>query len=169
MYGIVYHAVFCLCIFFLTSCQTKDSFTTNGTCDKLVPGDAGCVQLADSSDLGQRLIIYGKVIDKDDNTPIAGATLVFYQADHQGNYNSTMMGMPSFAKIRGKVRSEANGCYLVHTIVPGNYPGEVDGKHIHASAKAKGYNKWTFEFLFEGHINEQLRAAVQTEQRCHHP
>ena len=120
------------------------------------------LNLVDDDEPGERLMIYGKVVDRATKQPIINANLFFYQADTNGNYKSTFFGMPSYAKIRGKITTDNHGCFQVLTIVPGNYPGQNDGKHIHVIAKAKGHHKWQFEFLFEGWISENLRKEIKS-------
>ncbi len=130
------------------------------SCNGLTSSDSGFLQLTDNEMDGEKLIIYGRVTDISNLKPIKNASLFLYQTDKEGNYNSTFFGMPSYAKIRGKTQTNNNGCFKIYTVVPGNYPGEVDGKHIHVIAKAKGYEKWKFEFLFEGWVNESTRREV---------
>ncbi|MEQ8906857.1 hypothetical protein [Ekhidna sp.] len=108
---------------------------------------------------GERIVIKGLVVDAETLEPIK-ASLFLYQADTSGNYNSTLLGMPSYAKIRGKLATDNSGSFLIETIVPGNYPGEVDGKHIHVVARARGYEEWKFEFLFEGWVSDDLRKEI---------
>ncbi len=130
------------------------------SCSELTNSDLGFAQLINKEESGEKLVIYGKVIDKISGQALDNASLFFYQADSNGEYNSTFIGMPSYAKIRGKIKTNTNGCFKIETIVPGNYPGQTDGKHIHVIANAKGYEKWTFEFLFDGWVSESLRREV---------
>lgn len=139
---------------------TPKNFVESNNYDKQCQ-DTKVLSLIDADEHGERLIIHGKVIDAETGKPIK-ANLFFYQADANGNYNSTFFGMPSYAKIRGEITTDANGCFSVLTIVPGNYPGQIDGKHIHAIAKTKGFQKWEFEFLFEGWISPNLREEIKT-------
>lgn len=141
--------------------QISEESNESNSCDELSPSSRTFVKLSEDDEPGENLILFGKVIDYGTGLPIIDANLYFYQADSGGLYNSTFLGMPSFAKIRGKIRTNTNGCFIVKTIVPGNYPDQADGKHIHVIAKAKGYKKWTFEFLFEGSISESLRKEVK--------
>jgi len=117
------------------------------------------IEIANKTEPGDRLTIAGKVVD-DKGTPIANAKLFFYQANSHGEYESTFLGMPSFARLRGTVYSDKQGNFTLLTIIPGNYPGEPDGKHIHVVANAKGHKEWRFEFLFEGSVSESLRKEI---------
>ncbi len=131
------------------------------SCGELTANDQGYVSLLAKAKGGEHLIIHGLVVDKETQQPIPEANLTFYQADQFGEYNSVFLGMPSFAKIRGSLDTNEQGCFLLETIVPGNYPGEKDGKHIHVIADASGYKERKFEFLFEGSVSESLREEVE--------
>lgn len=126
----------------------------------LTSSDTVHLSLISKTNGAEHLIIYGQVRDKFTSEPISNAKLFFYQADQDGEYNSSLLGMPSYAKIRGSLKTGTNGCFKLETIVPGNYPGQVDGKHIHVIAGADGYQEWKFEFLFEGWINEGTRKEI---------
>lgn len=130
------------------------------TCQELDFPQNGFVQLSDTKEPGDKLTIYGKVLDASTNQPIANANLFLYQAGTDGNYSSTFLGMPSYARIRGKTKTGPEGCFKIQTVMPGNYPGQLDGKHIHVEVKARGYEKWNFEFLFEGFVSESLRVEI---------
>lgn len=143
------------------SCNTTHKSSEElRSCVELAEGNSGYIQLTDPDQSGEQLIIYGQVINSETGEPIENAQVSLYQADVSGNYNSTFFGMPSYAKIRGSLKTDSDGCFKVKTIVPGNYPGETDGKHIHVIANAGGYEKWSFEFLFEGWVSESLRKEV---------
>ena len=122
-------------------------------------GKSSRIKIANEYESGERLEINGTVVNES-GFPIKGVELFFYQANSNGEYESTFFGMPSFARLRGKAYTDENGNFQLASIIPGNYPGESDGKHIHAIAKAKGYKEWRFEFLFEGWVTESLRNEI---------
>lgn len=150
--------IFLACFLFLSS---RPPQIVVNDCSDLVTNDQGYLSLLDKVSGGDQLVIYGQVIDQATDEPIDDAELFFYQADEHGEYNSVLLGMPSFAKIRGSLHTGKNGCFKLETIVPGNYPDQQDGKHIHVIADAKGYEKWKFEFLFKGWINESTLAGIE--------
>lgn len=145
----------------LVSLSLASEAQNQKSCRDLTVNDQGYVSLLAKTKGGEHLIIYGLVVDKETQQPIPEANLSFYQADQFGEYNSVFLGMPSFAKIRGSLDTNEQGCFLLETIVPGNYPGQKDGKHIHVIADASGFKERKFEFLFEGSISESLREEVE--------
>ncbi len=119
------------------------------------------VRIAGDEEPGERLFLVGQVVDQETKEPISGAKIFFYQADHEGHYDSRFIGMPSLARISGSVKTDVNGCFILQTIIPGNYPDQIDGKHIHAKMKAPGYPTWNMEFLFEGYFDGDLRQEYE--------
>jgi catechol 1,2-dioxygenase len=124
--------------------------------------DQSVIRIVGEEEVGERLFLVGQLVDETTKQPIGGAKIFFFQANYDGVYDSRFIGMPSFARISGSLRTDANGCFIVKTIIPGNYPDQVDGKHIHARIKAPGYPTWKMEFLFEGHLDDALRQEYLT-------
>lgn len=144
-----------------TTYSTGDSATEN--CESLKNGDRGFIQLIRENEPGEPLVIYGKVLDKETGRSISKASFFLYQTDASGNYRSRFFGLPSFAKIRGKVTVNDFGCYKIKTILPGDYPGAKDNRHLHFRINARGYKKFENEFLFDGFLNEPMRKnAIET-------
>lgn len=129
------------------------------SCEPLSSENNGILTIVRAKEPGERLIISGMVTDRK-GKPIPAAKLFFYHANSEGEYNSTLLGMPSFARLRGTLHTDKNGHFKLKTIVPGNYPGETTGKHIHVVANAKGFKEWKFEFLFEGWVSQSLRKEI---------
>jgi protocatechuate 3,4-dioxygenase beta subunit len=139
----------------------ENKYSTGNSCEKLSQSDLGFIKLTDDDEKGEKLTVYGQVIDFKTGQPIKNTSVFLYQADATSKYNSTFFGMPSYARIRGKIQTDVNGCFKFKTIVPGNYPDKKDGKHIHVVANAKDYEEWKFEFLFEGWISEFVRKKIK--------
>ena len=76
---------------------------------------------------GTRLLLSGYVLTQDCR-PVANATLDFWQANAEGQYDN------SGYTLRGHLFTDANGRYQVETIVPGLYPGRTE--HIHVKVQA---------------------------------
>lgn len=142
-----------------TGINTPESQTY---CDSLKQGDKGFIRLTKAKEPGEALIIYGKVLDKKTNLPIKRASLFLYHTDTAGHYNSWFFGYPALAKIRGTLYTNDSGCFKIQTILPGDYPGAKDNRHIHFVLKAKGYKTIRREFLFDGFLNDEMRKhAIQ--------
>ncbi len=65
----------------------------------------------------------------------AGVVIYAYQTDHAGIYPrlAQRLGRETMrhGRLRGWVRSDAQGRYVIDTIRPGSYPGEDIAEHIH--------------------------------------
>ncbi len=111
-------------------------------------------QLAAANEPGERLIIRGRVLDTD-GRPLKGAVVDVWQADAKGRYDNDDAAHPpdpSTYKLRGQMKTDAQGRYEYETIVPGNYgdPGEVRPKHIHYIVSQPGYVPLTTQLYFKG-------------------
>jgi protocatechuate 3,4-dioxygenase beta subunit len=96
------------------------------------------------------LILQGKVINLDGKA-VASATIEVWQADAEGNYDND----PSSMKFRGMQLTDANGGYVVRTIIPGDYkisePGTPDDfrcSHIHFMIHADSYKQLITQLYF---------------------
>lgn len=119
--------------------------------------------LAKPNEPGERLKISIRILENGSGRRVPGASISLFQTDVTGNYRSRFFGIPSFARIRGKAVADQSGCLIVDTILPGDYPGAKENRHIHFSVKAKGFKKFKNEFLFEGFVNDAMRKiAVDT-------
>lgn len=87
---------------------------------------------------GQKLILTGNVFQLDGKTPAADVIIYYWQTDNNGYY-SPSPAMDERAKrhghIRGWVKTDKNGYYMIKTIRPAPYPKETMPAHIHLSIK----------------------------------
>jgi catechol 1,2-dioxygenase len=106
---------------------------------------------------GTPTLVSGRVLDLD-GKPIVGAVLDVWQAQTNGLYDSQDK-VPDGLHMRGKFRSDAEGRYLIRTVLPVNYPIPSDGPvgrmlkatrrhpwrpaHIHFVVSAEGYEPVT--------------------------
>ena len=86
------------------------------------------LRIASAAEPGERLVLTGKVFGLD-GKPRAGAVLEVWHTDASGHYRSDNREGP--ARLRGFVRTDADGSYVIETIKPGLYPGAKSGAHIH--------------------------------------
>jgi protocatechuate 3,4-dioxygenase beta subunit len=97
---------------------------------------------------GERLIMSGRIFQADGQTPAAGVLLYVYHTDITGYYNHPNK-LP--ARLRGWMRTGADGRYEFRTIKPAPYPGRDFPAHIHATLTADGYPEyWIDDFWFDG-------------------
>jgi len=99
---------------------------------------------------GQPLQISGVIYRPDRRTPAPGVTLFVFHTDASGRYNPQVSGYAGETnpRLRGWMRTGADGRYQFRTIKPGQYSGPV---HIHAHLYAAGRPEWFIrEYLFAG-------------------
>lgn len=115
------------------------------------------ISLVSPDEPGQKLTIYGVVIDSITNQPIINAKVYFYHADANGEYLPSDPNDESTAKLSGEITTGVDGKFTLHTIVPYEYdmPGN---KHIHIHyARAEGYKEIGKVILFEDDANNEVR------------
>jgi protocatechuate 3,4-dioxygenase beta subunit len=93
-----------------------------------------CTQAKSSATLvskgepGTPLRVHGTVYRADGTTPAAGVILYVYQTDDTGVYAKKRGDDP---RIRGWMRTDADGRYEFLTIRPAPYPSRTEPAHIH--------------------------------------
>ena len=94
---------------------------------------------------GERLIITGKVMDNRCQ-PITGAILDVWQANSTGEYDNEGFS------LRGKVKTNNDGTYLIDTIIPNEYAaGDITRPgHLHLKVAAPNQPILTTQLYFEG-------------------
>lgn len=105
-------------------------------------------ELAQKGEPGSPLVISGTVYRGDGTTPYAGLVLFFYQADNDGLYNKTDNAYWK-PRLRGWVRTDERGRYVIRTIKPASYPRSRQAAHIHVTVRTSGSGaRWLDDFLF---------------------
>src|SRR5258707_2202380 len=89
---------------------------------------------------GTPTLVSGRVLDLE-GEPIAGALLDVWQAQSSGLYDSQDEGLGGELHMRGKFRTDAEGRYLIRTVLPVNYPIPSDGP-VGAMLRATGRHPW---------------------------
>ena len=140
------------------------------------------IYLANDSDLtvvqglsgkaqGQIVYVQGKVTTMECK-PLAGATVIIWQASESGRYNHVGDGanhdfvhpktgeviereLDSAFQYWGKAITDQDGNYQFKTIIPGFYPADLEAKwyrppHIHFMVSAIGYPQLVTQMYFTG-------------------
>jgi protocatechuate 3,4-dioxygenase beta subunit len=119
--------------------------------------------LCSEKEPGEPLIVSGTIYAPDRRTPLEGINLFVYQTDAKGVY-TTSGGDNRNTRLRGEMRSNAEGRYEFRTIKPGSYPGSSNPAHIHAYVSGPSYPEyWIDEFHFDDDrfiSDEQKRKAA---------
>jgi hydroxyquinol 1,2-dioxygenase len=113
--------------------------------------------IAHLDEKGPPTLVGGRVLDLD-GEPIAGARLDVWQAQSSGLYDSQDESLTEL-HMRGKFRTDAEGRFVVRTVLPVHYPIPSDGPvgrmlratgrhpwrpaHIHFVVSAEGYEPVT--------------------------
>ena len=140
-----------LMVLFLTcnAGQIPVNIKQEKNCINLEPGQKGFIQLAKNDEPGEPLVIYGKVLDRKKNQTIKDVSLFLYQTDSSGIYNASG-GPDDQARIRGVIHTNESGCFKIKTILPGDYPGRKNSRHLHYVINAKGYKEIKSILFFKG-------------------
>lgn len=105
-----------------------------------VAGGAQAV-IADRAEPGERMRIDGRVLAADGVTPAAGVLVYAYHTNAAGLYaNGTRDTEWSrrHGRLRGWVRTAADGSYRFDTIKPAPYPKETMPAHVHLTIGEAG-------------------------------
>jgi protocatechuate 3,4-dioxygenase beta subunit len=84
-------------------------------------------RIAPPDEKGEPMRISGVVRDRQ-RQPVAGVIVYAYQTDAAGLYPSSTT---RHGRLRGWVRTDANGRYQFNTIRPGGYPNTTIPQHVH--------------------------------------
>jgi hydroxyquinol 1,2-dioxygenase len=89
---------------------------------------------------GTPTLVSGRVLDLD-GKPIAGALLDVWQTQSSGLYDSQDESLGGELHMRGKFRTDAEGRYLIRTVLPVHYPIPSDGP-VGRMLRATGRHPW---------------------------
>lgn len=121
--------------------------------------------IAAKEEPGERLIVTGVVFGTDGKTPLPDASVYVYHTDAKGLYTPGPNDDNRNPRLRGYLRTDAQGRYEYSTIKPAPYPGNGPPAHIHYHVNAPGYQERVFEIVFEGDpkISADIRASAAKE------
>lgn len=122
-------------------------------------------KLAGPDEPGERLVVTGTVYSSDCRTPVPGALIEIWQANHAGLYDTDKPG--NFTergafRLRGLLQADKHGKYEIETIVPGRYPippglpglekygGQTRPAHIHFRVTDGSHIPLTTQLYFKG-------------------
>jgi protocatechuate 3,4-dioxygenase beta subunit len=105
------------------------------------------VVVAGADEPGERLVVSGRVLDG--GQPVAGVSIFVFQTDVDGRYSKELTGNEAELdpRLRGIMRSDANGGYEYETIRPGHYDGNP--AHVHYLVRAPGYYPMLLDLWFD--------------------
>ncbi len=100
-----------------------------------------------------KIMISGTVFRVDGKTPAGNIILYFYHTDRKGVY-PTRGNEKGWARqhgyLRGWVKTDASGKYILNTIRPAAYPNRRAPEHIHITVKEPGISPYYIDnIVFE--------------------
>jgi catechol 1,2-dioxygenase len=119
-----------------------------------------------AGDLGQKVMLSGKIKHKDCTTPLKNACVELWHCDANGVYDNAS---PDF-KYRAKTYCDDKGNYRFDSILPVPYDvgnGSIRPAHFHMMITAEGYQALITQLYFSGdkHIATDNWASSPTAKR----
>lgn len=148
-----------------------------------VPGCEGCeaawerdpstlpahLRLAAAREPGEPLHLQGTIYRADGRTPAAGVVLYLHHTNAAGLYadgTDESAWSRRHGRVRGWLKTGADGRYSVDTIVPGRYPNRPDPAHIHMVVLEPGADPyWIDDVVFAGEPGVDEAYAAAREDR----
>jgi protocatechuate 3,4-dioxygenase, beta subunit len=115
---------------------------------------------------GEPLLLTGTVFQSDGKTPAAGVVIYAYQTNAKGLYaNGTNASEWSrrHGRLRGWLKTGADGSYRFETIKPAPYPNENLPAHVHFTVLEPGRQPyWIDDIVFDGEfgVTPEYRRAM---------
>ncbi len=106
-------------------------------------------RIAPVDEPGTPLVIHGRVFQRDGQTPAANIIVFAYHTDANGHYDVPSAGPHSW-RLRGWVKTDADGRFQFATIRPAPYPSRRQAAHVHLSLEGPGVARQDAGLLFEG-------------------
>jgi protocatechuate 3,4-dioxygenase beta subunit len=142
------------------------SFTVCAQAPQVAEKDAPSkIAIAAKEEPGERLIVMGQVFGPDGKTPLAGASVYVYHTDAKGLYTPETNDNRN-PRLRGYMRTDAQGRYEFSTIKPAPYPNNRIAAHIHYVVNAPGHRERVFEIVFEGDPNNRACCVALRTSKC---
>ena len=157
LFGIQHSIILLVLLLMCNAGPIPGSNNPGKNCDGLEPGQKGFIQLTKNDEPGESLVIHGKIIDQKTDRPVNDGSLFLYQTDSSGIYNASG-GPDERARISGTVHTNESGCFKIKTILPGDYPGQKNSRHLHYVINAKGYKEIKSILFFKGFTTANISA-----------
>lgn len=150
-----------ICLLLAIAACTTSGAQAPTVADKDAPSK---ITIANPQEPGERVIVAGRVFAQDGVTPVVGASVYVYHTDAKGYYSPGTNDNRN-PRLRGYMRTDAQGRYEFNTIKPGSYPNSRVPAHIHYVVTAAGFSERIFEIVFEGDpfLTDNVRQQAANE------
>jgi protocatechuate 3,4-dioxygenase beta subunit len=117
-------------------------------------------RIAGSAEPGVPLMIHGRAFQVDGATPALDLVIFAYHTDATGRYDSVSAGPHSW-RLRGWVKTDADGRFEFASIRPAPYPNRRAAAHVHMMIERPAGEWQSTGILFEG---DPLISDVEREE-----
>lgn len=125
---------------------------------------ASHIRLVDPVEPGRRIRLVGRVVDMATGQPLPGALMQLFHTDASGEYRPGIAagGGAGNPRLWGYLRTDAEGCFTVDTIMPERYPNSSVPRHVHYRVWAEGYPRLDSECFFDAdpNLSEKTRKSA---------
>jgi protocatechuate 3,4-dioxygenase beta subunit len=121
------------------------------------------IRIAPASEPGEPMSISGRCLSWETGQPAAGVIVYAYHTDNTGVYTGGPPGT-RHARLRGWMRTGADGVYAFDSIKPAMYPSRDIPAHIHLTVLERGRKPyWIDDIVFEGEpkVDRAYRARLE--------
>ena len=123
------------------------------------------IQIAGASEPGERMAISGHTLSWRTGEPVPGVIIYAYHTDNTGRYDGGPAGT-RHARLRGWVRTGADGGYSFTSIKPAPYPDRTMPAHIHYIVLEPGKPPyWIDDVVFDGEFRVDAAYKAKMENR----
>jgi len=122
--------------------------------------------IVSSGEPGDPLVVSGSVFAPEGEHAVAGVLVYAYNTDKNGYYSPD--GSVRHPRLKGYMKTDAEGRFELHTIVPGRYPGMHIPAHVHFNLWGAGYPvQWTDDLRFEGdsYLTEEMKQESKEREK----
>jgi len=108
------------------------------------------IAIAPASEPGERMAVSGRCLSWQDGKPVPGVIVYAYHTDTAGLYAGGPVGT-RHARLRGWMRTGADGVYAFRSIKPAPYPDRTMPAHIHLTVLEPNRRPyWIDDIVFAG-------------------
>lgn len=119
------------------------------------------LKITEENEPGEKLLLCLTFIDKESKLSLSNQLVKFYHTTNNGNYEQTDPNDEYSARLNGQSVTNNTGQIYLETILPGDYGGSNDNRHIHTTvvgAKPEAYDIFFKQYSGNG-IGQYLNSG----------